>query len=357
MSQLHPDELEHGTGFHALRVAKVIEETHDAKSFVLEVPPELESAFHCRAGQFLTFRIPWRGFRIARCYSLSSCPETGEPPKVTVKRVDDGRMSNWMNDQLAPGDRIEVRPPAGSFLLRDAPGRPLCMFAGGSGITPVISLIKSALASTRRRIRLIYANRDARSVIFEAELAELGRRHPGRLEVQHHLDERSGLLGARELAARVGELRDADFYVCGPTPYMEAVEAALESLGVDRLRIHFERFVSAVDPDRRAAATAAPATSPSAAQPSSFRLTFEKRTHDVPYLPGKTLLECAKLAGIEPPFSCEEGYCSCCMALLREGKVEMATHEALSARDLAAGFVLTCQSRPLTREIWVDYDI
>jgi 3-ketosteroid 9alpha-monooxygenase subunit B len=354
MSQLHPDELEHGTGFHALRVAAVIDETHDAKSFVLEIPRELAALFQCRAGQFLTFRIPWGEFRIARCYSLSSCPETGEPPKVTVKRVDDGRMSNWMNERLAVGDRIEVRPPAGSFLLRDSE-RPLCLFAGGSGITPVISLIKSALATTQRRIRLIYANRDARSVIFEAELAELARRHPGRLEVHHHLDERSGLLGARQLAALVGPFEEADFYVCGPTAYMDAVEAALEGLGVDRLRIHFERFVSAVDPDRRAAQPGPPPT-PTAA-PASFRLTFEKRTHDVPYLPGKTLLECAKAAGLEPPFSCEEGYCSCCMALLREGKVEMATNEALSPKDLASGFVLTCQSRPLTPEIWIDYDV
>jgi 3-ketosteroid 9alpha-monooxygenase subunit B len=355
MSQLHPDELDHGTPFHPLRVREVIEETHDAKSFVLEVPPQLREAFRSRAGQFLTFRIPWDGFRIARCYSLSSSPETGEPPKVTVKRVADGRMSNWMNERLAAGDSIEVRPPAGAFVLRDAPDRPLCLFAGGSGITPVLSLIKTALATSARRIRLIYANRDAPSVIFRSELDALAKRHPTRLAVHHHLDDEGGLLGAAQLAALVGaDFRDADFYVCGPTPYMDAVETALESLRVERARIHIERFVSAVDPDRR------PQEPPSAAAsgnaPSHFRVTFEKQTHEIPYLPGKTLLECAKAAGIQPPFSCEEGYCSCCMALLREGKVEMAHNEALSAKDLAAGFVLTCQSRPLTREIWVDYD-
>jgi 3-ketosteroid 9alpha-monooxygenase subunit B len=355
MSQLQPAEIEHGTEFHALRVAEVIEETHDAKSFVLEVPASLAPTFRCRAGQFITFRIPWNDFRIARCYSLSSSPELGEPLKVTVKRVDGGRMSNWLNDRVKPGDRLDVRPPAGAFLLRDDPGRPLCLFAGGSGITPVISLIKTALASTRRRIRLVYANREARSVIFEAELGELGRRHPDRLSVHHHLDDRSGLLGPAPLAALVRGFEDADFYVCGPTPYMDAVEAALESLGAERPRVHFERFVSAVDPDRRSAAPG-PAPSPADGLPRAFRLTFESRTHEVPYLPGKTLLECAKAAGIEPPFSCEEGYCSCCMALLRAGKVEMAANEALSARDLAAGFVLTCQARPLTPEIWVDYD-
>jgi 3-ketosteroid 9alpha-monooxygenase subunit B len=356
MSQPHPAEIEHGTEFHALRVLEVIEETHDAKSIVLEVPAALAPAFRCRAGQFLTFRIPWNDFSIARCYSLSSAPELGEPLKVTVKRVDAGRMSNWLNDRVKPGDRIDVRPPAGAFLLRDEPGRPLCLFAGGSGIAPVISLIKTALATTRRRIRLVYANRDARSVIFEAELAALGRVYPDRLSLHHHLDDRSGLLGPAQLAALVAGFESSDFYVCGPTPYMDAVESALEQLGVDRLRVHFERFVSAVDPDRRAVA-AAPAAGPAPGAPRSFRLTFESRTHEVPYLPGKTLLECAKAAGIEPPFSCEEGYCSCCMALLREGKVEMATNEALSAKDLKAGFVLTCQSRPLTPEIWVDYDV
>ena len=356
MSQPDPDELDHGTPFHALRVREVIEETHDAKSFVLEVPSTLSEVFRCRAGQFLTFRVPWDGFRIARCYSLSSSPETGEPPKVTVKRVADGRMSNWMNDRLAAGDRIDVRPPAGAFVLRESPDRPLCLFAGGSGITPILSLIKTALATTVRRIRLIYANRDARSVIFRAEVDALAERHPARLEVHHHLDDERGLLGAAQLAVLVGPAyRDADFYVCGPTPYMDAAEAALEGLGIDRKRVHVERFVSAVDPDRRAE-TPAPAAAVGADLPTRFKLTFEKQTHEVPYLPGRTLLECAKAAGIQPPFSCEEGYCSCCMALLREGKVEMAHNEALSAKDLAAGFVLTCQSRPLTREIWVDYD-
>jgi len=352
MSQTDADA--HGTEFHALRVAEVIDETHDAKSFVLEIPAVQAAGFHARAGQFLTFRIPWDDFRIARCYSLSSSPELGEPPKVTVKRVAQGRMSNWMNDRLRRGDRIEVRPPAGAFVLRDASPRSLGMFAGGSGITPILSLIKTALAFSQRRIRLIYANRDARSVIFEAELAALARRHPDRLQLHGHLDDAQGLLGAPQLAALVGaDFLDSDFYVCGPTPYMDAVESALADLKVERDRVHFERFVSAVDPDRKSGPEPAPPT----AVLSHFRLTFESRTHQIPYLPGKTLLECAKAAGVEPPFSCEEGYCSCCMAKLREGKVEMAHNEALSAKDLAAGFVLTCQSRPLTPEIWVDYDV
>jgi len=355
MSQPDPDLLDHGTPFHSLRVARVIDETHDSKSFVLEIPGPLAAEFRGRAGQFLTFRIPWGDFSIARCYSLSSAPELGEPPTVTVKRVDDGRMSNWMNERLAAGDSIDVRPPAGVFVLRETPDRPLCMFAGGSGITPVISLIKAALATTARRIRLIYANRDARSVIFQGELDALARRHASRLEIHHHLDDERGLLGASQLATLVGPaFRHSDFYVCGPTPYMDAVEVALESLGTPRGHIHIERFVSAVDPDRRDPEK--PVAAPGAETPTHFRVTFEKQTHEVPYLPGKTLLECAKAAGIQPPFSCEEGYCSCCMGLLRAGKVEMAHNEALSAKDLAAGFVLTCQSRPLTAEIWVDYD-
>jgi 3-ketosteroid 9alpha-monooxygenase subunit B len=348
--------LEPGVPFHALRVAEVIRETPDACSLVLEIPPDLEPSFAYQPGQFVTLRIPWQGFQIARCYSLASCALAGEAPKITVKRVPGGRMSNWLNDHLAAGDRIEVRPPAGAFVLRPEDA-PLVMFGAGSGITPLISLIKSALLSTSRQVRLLYANRDERSIIFRAELDALARRHPGCLSIAYHLDDRSGLLRAPQLERAIRGWEGASFYLCGPTPFMEAAQEALEARGVPRERVHVERFVSAVDPDRRGEAPAAVEATAPAALPSRFRLTLDHQTHEVPYLEGKTLLQSARAAGFDPPFSCEEGYCSCCMARLREGRVAMAINDALSAKDVAAGLVLTCQARPLTPEIWIDYDV
>ena len=346
-------DLDPGVAFYELKVAEVIDETPDARSFVLEIPPELKERFRYRAGQFLTFRIPWGEFRITRCYSLSSSPDADEPVQVTVKRVADGRMSNWFNDRLTAGSRIEVRPPAGQFVL-GAGSAPLMFFGGGSGITPIISLIKTALLTTDRRLKLLYANRDAVSVIFRRELDALEARHPGRLEAVHHLDDAAGFLVPARIHALIEAWDAAEFYICGPTAYMDLVETVLEERSVERSRIFVERFVSARDPDRRAEPVAESASA--GELPETFRVTFEDETREIAYLPGKTLLECAKLAGIDPPFSCEEGYCSCCMALLKEGQVVMNTNDALSEKDVAAGYVLTCQSRPTSPSLWVDYD-
>src|SRR3954454_16388764 len=161
--------MPHDHRYHELRVAAVIEETADTHSFVLDVPPDLATTFAYRAGQYCTFRATVDGESVVRCYSMSSSPDVAEPLATTVKRVPGGRMSNWMNDALLPGDTIDVMPPTGRFVLGDG-DLPIVAFAGGSGITPVMSIVKSALATTARPIRLVYANRDRGSVIFAAEL-------------------------------------------------------------------------------------------------------------------------------------------------------------------------------------------
>ena len=150
--------------YHDLRVARVVEETHDARSIILAIPDDLKATFAYRAGQFLTFGVPLEGHQWVRCYSLASCPDTEDEHKVTVKRVQDGRISNWFNDRVAAGDVLHVMKPAGHFCLQDRPA-PAVFFSGGSGITPVISLIKSALATTDRNLHLVYANRDENSII------------------------------------------------------------------------------------------------------------------------------------------------------------------------------------------------
>jgi 3-ketosteroid 9alpha-monooxygenase subunit B len=331
--------------FHELEIADVVQETADTRSFVFAVPASLEPLFHYVSGQFLTFEIPWESFRVHRCYSLSSAPGHDARLTVTVKRIDQGRVSNWFNERLAKGDRISVKPPEGLFVLR--PGeddRPIVMFGGGSGITPILSIVKTALASTRRRIKLVYANRDRDSIIFRDVLESWRARFPDRLEIVHHLDSEKGFMHAANAKDHFAGLENADFYICGPGPFMDVVESALEERQVGRGHVFIERFVSPTDPDRLQAAAPVAAT-PAATAPGTFVCTLEGTRHELPVKPGETLLAAARRAGLEPSFSCEEGYCGCCMARLKSGKVAMRTHDALTAKDLANQWVLACQSR------------
>jgi 3-ketosteroid 9alpha-monooxygenase subunit B len=331
--------------YHALEVVDVVDETADTRSFVLDIPPALEKTFAYAAGQFCTFRATIGGESVARCYSMSSSPDTGDRYTVTVKRVPEGRMSNWMNDALAPGDTIEVMPPAGLFVLRET-DVPIVAFAGGSGITPVISIIKTALAATTRPISLVYANRTADAVIFAAELERLRSRSGGRLTVHHHLDSERGFLDAAQCAALVGHHADADFYLCGPGPYMDTVEAGLSMRSVARDRLFIERFVVPAD---------APADEEVSAT-ESLVIRLDRRKRAIRYQAGDTVLEAARRAGLSPPFSCEAGSCATCMAHLDAGSVKMRVNNALSPAEVDAGWVLTCQAIPMSPEVVVNYD-
>lgn len=336
----------------ALRVARVIDETHDSRSLVLEVPASLAARFRYRAGQFLCFKIPHAGKVLTRSYSLSSSPDCDPEHKVTVKRVDDGRVSNWLNDRVQPGDELLVTPPAGLFVLNDKRRR-IVFFAGGSGITPVISLIKTALATTDRSLALVYANRDARSIIFESEIEALRARHADRLRVTHSLDDRDGLLDIDRVKHLVVDALEADFYLCGPGAFMDTVERALAALHVPSEQVHIERFVSPADPDE--AVREASGAIPDEGVPEEITIVLDGREHAVPYRPGERVLEAARRAGLDPPFSCEEGYCSCCMAKLVRGRVKMAANDCLTPDLLAEGWVLTCQSQCVSQHIRIDY--
>lgn len=343
--------------YHPLRVARVVPETADARSFVVEVPPELAAVFRYQAGQYLTFKISFEGKELLRCYSLSSCPDTDREHKVTVKRIADGRISNWLNDHLREGDTLRVLPPAGRFVLRQA-DCDLLLFSGGSGITPVLSLIKSALLNTRRRMKLVYANRDEASIIFRAELDRLAASHPGRLEVVHSLDVRDGFLTRERVRAHLAGREGADVYICGPSAFMDVVEDTLDEAGQPRERRWIERFVSPEDPDAHKDddPARAAAAEQGGAGCETLVVTVDGQTHEIPYPQGRTVLQAAREAGLQPPFSCEDGYCSCCMAKLRDGEVAMRKNDCLTERDLSDGWVLTCQSVPQTRKVTIDWD-
>ncbi len=344
-----------GQVYHDLRVASVVRETEDSVSLVLRIPDELEDDYAYVAGQFLTFSIPYDGGELVRCYSLCSSPEAGDEHKVTVKRVAGGRASNWINDQVVEGTVLSVLPPGGLFTL-DPSARDLLMFAGGSGITPVISIIKTALLTGDRRVHLVYANRDEASIIFANELDAIAANNPGRLEITHSLDDRDGFLTVDAAGAHISANPGAEYYLCGPAAFMEIVKGALEALGTPAERVHIEVFVSPEeDAAEQVASGRASELQAGAEVPAELVVHLDGARHLVAYERGQTVLATLRAAGFEPPFSCTDGYCGCCMAKIEDGEVRMINNDFLDDDDVADGWVLTCQSCPVGPRCEISY--
>jgi 3-ketosteroid 9alpha-monooxygenase subunit B len=335
-------------------VKRVVDETGDTRSFVLDVPPDLQEAFRYRPGQFCTFRVRVDGSDELRCYSMSSAPETDDDLTVTVKRVPGGLVSNWLNDQVSVGDVLPVTRPAGVFCPRDS-RRPVVAFCGGSGVTPVMSIVKSVLTTTDRSVRILYANRDRDSVIFEDGLGALAAAHPGRFELHHHYDSDGGYLLSADVAGFAAGSLDADFYICGPGPFMDLVEATLLDLGVEPDRILIERFV--VPGDASPPADAEPEVGAGESDVTeTVVLILNGKKSSVTYRPGDTILETARRGGLQPPFSCEAGNCATCMAILHEGSATMRANNALTPEEVEEGWVLTCQALPHGPTVTVEYE-
>lgn len=332
--------------FHQLRISRVVRETADARSFVLEVPAELSPAYRYEAGQFCTFRVTVGEEQLLRCYSMSSSPAVDAELQVTVKRVPGGAVSNWMNDTLAPGNVIDVSRPSGVFCLRETEGD-VVAFAAGSGITPIFSILKTALATTSRHVHLLYANRDRDAVIFATELDALVERYRSRFTLTHHLDAEQGFVDRDDVRSLVRAVTDADFFICGPGPFMDLVEQTLLDDGHERERIRIERFTPK-EPDID-----------EAADPGleSASVTIELDRHRVAgeYRPGSTILQTARQLGLSPPSSCESGNCATCMAKVVEGGATMRVNDALTPDEVADGWVLTCQAVPTTAKLHVIY--
>lgn len=330
-----------------MRVKQVVRETPDASSFVLDVPDHLRDAFTYAAGQFCTFRVNIDGESYLRSYSMSSSPAVDADMQVTVKRVPDGAVSNWMNDHLEAGDTIEAMVPSGVFCLGPS-DRELVAFAGGSGITPVFSLIKTVLVDTSRRARLLYANRDRQSVIFDAELEALIERYGDRLQVIHHLDAEQGFVDTDEVRAFRESGGEADYYICGPDVFMTIVEGALHGDGIDDEHINLERFTPADEPDIEDIIDEAP-------EAVQVTIELDKRVVTGDYRHGTTILQTARQLNLSPPFSCEAGNCATCMAKVVEGEATMHNNTALTDEEVATGWVLTCQAVPTTQSVRVVY--
>jgi len=342
-------------GYHSLRVGAVVAETSEASSFVLEVPEELRATFRYRPGQFCTFRVAVDGEEHLRSYSMSSAPATdGElTATVTVKRVPGGLVSNALLDRVSEGDVLELTKPAGVFCPRET-DRAVLALCGGSGITPVMSITKHVLATTERSVRLLYANRERSTIIFEDALARLRGRYGSRLEVRHHVDADGGFLTAAEIAGFVGRTVDADFYLCGPGPFMDLVESTLHRMGVAQERIFVERFL--VEQQEKDAALSQAGATGGEEVPHAVTVALGGRTETIAYQPGDTLLETARRGGLRPPFSCESGNCATCMAFLKEGAATMRVNNALTPEEVDEGWILTCQGVPRGAVVTVEYE-
>ena len=352
--------------FYPLRVAEIVPETDEANSIRFEVPDELKDAFRFRAGQHLSVRATINGEEVRRNYSLCTAPADGDL-MVTVKRIGGGVFSNWIGDQLKAGDTLDVMTPHGSFTTDFDPeaARQYVGFAGGSGITPVISLIRTALSiEPKSRFTLFYGNRDANSVIFLEALAALKDRYMGRFELYHFLSDEegdvelfNGMLDRETCDEAIEHLVDDTgainaWFICGPGPMMDAAEEALLDKGIARDRIHIERF-TAGRPSAALAAQIAALQEEAAGQTVS--VTLDGRTRKVEFS-AASILDSAREAGLPAPFACKAGVCATCRAKVTKGKVEMAARYGLTDEEVAAGYVLTCQSVPVGEGVAVDYD-
>jgi len=353
--------------FHTLTIADVVEETAEARSIRFAVPEELRETFLFKPGQHLTLKAEISGEEIRRNYSLCVAPQDGQV-MVTVKRIAGGAFSNWANDTLKPGMAIAVMAPHGSFTWDFAAGAAnhYVGFAGGSGITPVMSLLKTALLTEPdSRFTLFYGNRDSSSIIFLEALAQLKNSFMDRLQVHHFLAEEAeefalfnGMLDRSKcdeiLQALVDPAEVAAFFICGPGPMMDAAEEALLAKGVDRDRIHLERF-TAGRPSAALEAQMQALTREAAGLTMLVTLDGRKRRIAFDATAGN-ILDSARAAGLPAPFACKAGVCATCRARIVSGEVEMAARYGLTDEEVASGYVLTCQSVPKGDGVELDYD-
>ncbi len=363
-----------GESSYDLRVVGVVEETTDAHSVSFAVPDGAEAEFDYKPGQFLTLAVPSDLTGVAaRCYSLSSSPHDGGPLTVTVKRTVDGYASNWVCDNLREGSTIRSLPPSGIFTPASLDAD-LLLFAGGSGITPIMSITRTAIAHGSGKIMLFYANADEQSVIFGSELAALAAEHPHRLVVVHWLVSVQGLPTQEQMKAFTEPFTTYDAFVCGPAPFMKLTIAALRELEFPRERRHQEKFISLGgnpfgDQEEQAKAeheleeadsdeAFTDGAPPPPVDHGNVRLEVELDGETYSYddwAPTTKLLEHLESKGVRAPYSCREGECSACAVRLLEGEVKMLNNDVLEEEDLAEGIRLACQSLPVTDVVRATY--
>lgn len=350
--------------FHSLKVVDVKQETSDAVSIAFEVPENLKSDYKYTQGQYLTLKLNVNGEEIRRSYSICST-HTEKELRVAIKRVKGGKGSNFIGDKIKVGDSVEVMIPMGNFytVLNPSNKKNYVLFAGGSGITPMMSIIKTVLAvESQSTIVLFYGNQNEVSTIFKKQLDDLASKNTDRLKVYYIFNEGhetadellKGMMTIEKSDALIENFVDLkfdnEFFVCGPLVMMDNVKKALEDRKVDKNRVHIEYFTTPVELPK-------PADSGKAGYISSVAtiiLDGDERTIEIPA--GETILQAALDASMDAPYACRGGSCCTCRAKLIEGKVTMDVNYALLDSEVAEGYILTCQSHPITPTVIVDYD-
>jgi ring-1,2-phenylacetyl-CoA epoxidase subunit PaaE len=355
-------------GFHRLKIAEVRRETADAVSIQFEIPQTLRSTFAFKAGQHLTLRTEIAGEDTRRNYSVCVSPHDGEI-RIAIKQMPGGKFSSWANLELKVGHSIDVLPPMGRFVLPDSSisAQHYLAMAGGSGITPVISIIKTALKQIPDcRFTLLYGNRDTASIMFLEELAALKNRHMGRFEVYHFLEneaEEIELFNGRldrtkceEVLSRLVDVASVDrFYICGPGPMMDAAEESLVSRDVPRDRILIERFTTGTVSAEQLANNEALQQKAAGA---ALVVTLDGRRSSIRFDASKgSILDSVQAAGLPAPYACKGGVCTTCRAKVLAGTVAMKKNYGLTDQETAQGYVLTCQAVPTSDSVTISYDV
>jgi ring-1,2-phenylacetyl-CoA epoxidase subunit PaaE len=345
--------------FHTLTVASVERLCDDAVAVTFDVPEALRSAYDFEAGQSLTLRRIIDGEDHRRDYSI--CAQVGQRPRVGVRLIPGGRFSEWLVNEVRPGDEVEVQTPRGSFRAQPDGGRHLCI-AAGSGITPMMSIASTVLSNPDSRLTLLYGNRTTSSVMFTEELADLKNRYGARLDLVHVLSREprdvelfSGRLEGerlRTLLTTLVPLAAVDHvWLCGPFAMIADARAVLEELGVSRDKVHFELFYVDEPPPEvnRPEAVVTGET-------SNVTVVLDGRSTTAPMPKDQSILDSAQRLRADLPFACKGGVCGTCRAHLTSGVGEMRRNYALDDDEVARGFVLTCQTHPVSDEVTVDFD-
>lgn len=351
--------------FYPLQVRAVEADTDEAVIVTFDVPETLKDIFHFQQGQYLTLKQQLGEENIRRSYSI--CAAVGEPLRVGVRKVPNGRFSHWLNKNLQPGDTLQVMPPQGKFFvpIDSHTQRSYLGIAGGSGITPILSIMKTVLEQEpHSQFTLIYGNRSQQSTMFKEELQDLKDRYLPRLDLHYIFsDEQAdvplhyGILNRDKLSEFSGTvITSANIdhaFVCGPYQMNDEAEAALLSVGVAQERIHIERFGIPLPSN----STAVSQTYPEDAVQARIRIIRDGIQREIAFSQTHgSILNAAAIAGIDVPYSCKSGVCCTCRAKLLDGKVRMERNFALDKQELDAGFILTCQAHPLTEKITLSFD-
>lgn len=359
--------------FYLLKVSDITRETPEAVSVTFDIPSDLKDIFRFKHGQYITVKVPVDGEENRRAYSISSSP-IEEKIRIGVKKVEGGTVSVFMNDELKVGDFIEVMPPMGNFTIDLDPShrKEYVFFGAGSGITPLLSIMKSILFTEKEsKIKLLYANQYTHTIIYHEELEELSREYGDRFELTHILSRDEAWEG---LKGRItGEIckdyvdeyltcspPEAEYFLCGPRDMMKDLTETLLKLGVDTKSIHKESFTSALPDEVFKAETVGKSSAANGddgiLKTREITIILYGEEHQIEVDEDETVLTAAMTKGVDPPFSCQIGACSTCRARLKSGKVEMEAHDALMESEIEEGFILTCTAHPMSDDVVIDYD-